>query len=71
LSIVCGVLTLQDKAVQPNTTEGFFSMTNSFIRTTPMLRLEAAGHVVRLNVPLADVAGRIASGEVDSRREAP
>jgi hypothetical protein len=26
---------------------------------------------VRLNVPLVDVAGRIASGEVDSRREAP
>jgi hypothetical protein len=46
-------------------------MTNSFIRTTPMLRLYAVGHVVRLNVPLADVAGRIASGEVDSRREAP
>jgi hypothetical protein len=62
---------LQDKAAQPNTTEGFFSMTNSFIRTTPMLRLYAVGHVVRLNVPLADVAGRIASGEVDSRREAP
>jgi len=46
-------------------------MTNSFTRTSPMLRYEAAGHYVRLNVPLVDVAGRIASGEVDSRREAP
>jgi hypothetical protein len=62
---------LGTKAVQPNTTEGLFSMTNSFTRTSPMLRLEAAGHYVRLNVPLVDVAGRIASGEVDSRREAP
>jgi hypothetical protein len=62
---------LESKAVQPNTTEDLFSMTNSFTRTSPMLRLEAAGHYVRLNVPLVDVAGRIASGEVDSRREAP
>jgi hypothetical protein len=46
-------------------------MTNSFTRTMPMLRLCAVGHVVRLNVPLADVPGRIAIGEVDSRREAP
>ena len=46
-------------------------MTNSFIRTFPMLRLWAVGPVVRLNGPLADVPGRIASGEVDSRREAP
>lgn len=46
-------------------------MTNSFIRTIPMLRLWAVGHVVRLNVPLADVPGRIAFGDVDSRREAP
>jgi hypothetical protein len=46
-------------------------MTNSFTCTTPMLRLQAAGHFVRLNVPLADSAGRIASGYVDSRREAP
>jgi len=71
LSIVRGVLNLKAKAIQPDTTEGFYSMTNSFTRTDPMFRLDAAGHLVRLNVPLADVAGRIASGEVDSRREAP
>jgi len=65
------VLSLESKAIQPNTTEGLFSMTNSFIRTIPMLRLWAVGHVVRLNVPLADIPGRIARGEVDSRREAP
>jgi len=46
-------------------------MTNSFNRTTPMLRLYAVGHVVRLNVPQPDIAGRSASGEVDSMREAP
>ncbi len=46
-------------------------MTNPFTRTTSMPRLQAAEHGVRLNVPLADRAGRIASGDVDSRREAP
>jgi len=46
-------------------------MTNPFTRTYPMLRVEAAGHFVRLNVPLVDIAGRIVSGEVDSKREAP
>ena len=46
-------------------------MTNSFTCTTPMLRRQAAGRFVRLNVPLADSAGRIASGDVDSMREAP
>ncbi len=46
-------------------------MTNPFIRTTPMLRLHAVGHFVRLNLPRADAAGRSASGEVDSKREVP